>query len=118
MNTNETIYPQSVEERLQIIVEHAQMLKEDFHMHDSCIREAFGPVLMEQWLSGDDESSNLDAEGVFALFQRACAMTILKDLMDEGLVDVIDSDEGDIVFLTEKGKKFYQTHSANIQNII
>lgn len=115
MKREQKTYPPSVEAKLELIIEASKQLDfEDAPLYDYAIREVFGEVLLEQWFSGDEDDLCLSANDVFNLFKKAVAVGVVDGLMDKGVIDMIESDEGDIVFLTEKGKQQYAHELANL----
>lgn len=116
MNKN-TIYPDAVEERLNYIVEASKDLDFfDAPLHDECIREVFGEVLMDQWLNNTE--LNMDVEDVLDLYNKAAALSTINSLIDEGLIDTLETDSEDLIFVTEKGKQYFDSSSADPNNII
>ena len=78
-------------------------------MHEHNVREVFGAVLFEQWLTGETDVMPFDEEGFTNLLKKAVAMSILDDMIEAGLVDSIDNGEGDeVVFVTPFGKAMRQ----------
>jgi hypothetical protein len=117
MNNRKTVYPPNVEEKLQHIVEASKQLKMGVELREDSVREEFGTFLMKQWLSGDDDVE-LDAEGVYAMFKKAAANSLIDGLIDKGLVDTLEGDDTELLFLTEEGKRLFETQTADIKQII
>ncbi len=113
---DKTIYPDAVEEKLQYIVESSKDLEFDEPLHEECVREVFGSLLMDQWLNNTEP--DLDEHAVLTLFKKAAAMSVLKDLIDEGFLDTLETDEDDLVFITEKGKQYFDSISSDPKQII
>jgi len=116
MNNQKTVYPPSVEEKLQCIVESAKELYLGVELREECIRDEFGTFLMKQWLSGDDVE--LDAEEVYAMFKKAAANSLINSMIDKGLIDSIEGDGTEMIFITEKGKQAFDLHTADINEIL
>ena len=116
MNNQKTVYPPSVEEKLQHIVESAKELYLGVELHEECIRDEFGTFLMKQWLSGDEV--DLDAEEVYVMFKKAAANSLINSMIDKGLIDSIEGDDTEMIFITEKGKQAFDLQTADINEIL
>jgi hypothetical protein len=113
---NETIYPPSVEEKLQMIVEFGKQLEYETPLHDNCVREVFGELFLQAWLSGD-ENLEISTEEVMDLFDKAAAMSMLDDYLSDGYIDTIEVDGEEMIYVTQKGREFYDDFSkSNNQN--
>lgn len=119
MNNQKTVYPPSVEEKLQYIVETSKELYLGVELREECVRDEFGPMLMKNWISGDDDNDKvLDADEVYDLFRRAAANSLINNMIDKGLIDSIDGDGTEMIFVTQKGKEAFDITSADINQII
>lgn len=116
MNNQKTVYPPSVEEKLQYIVHTSKELYLGVELREECIREEFGTLLMKSWISGED--LELDMDLVYGLFKRAAANSLIENLIDRGLVDAIEGDGTEMLFVTQKGKEVFDIASADINQII
>jgi hypothetical protein len=101
-----TNYPQELENTLDFIVESTRELATpEFPMHEHNVRQVFGEVLFQQWLSGETDQMPFNEENFSDLLKRAVAMSILDDMIEAGLVDTIENGEGgEVVFVTPLGK--------------
>ena len=102
----ETIYPQAVEHKLELIVEAAKDLDFGVPLRRDAIREVFGEVLLSNWL--DSSELELTMDSVTKLMKRVAATSIVENMIDEGYLDILESNEGDILFMTEKGKQKHE----------
>lgn len=100
-----TNYPQSVEEKLDFITEAVMSLELEYPLYENYVRETFGQVLFEQWLSGNEDEQPFTEEGFQDLLKLAVAKSMVQSLQDDGLIDIIETDDSDVVFVTEKGKE-------------
>ena len=109
-----TNYPQSVEEKLDFITEAVMSLELEYPLFENCIRETFGQVLFDQWLSGNDDEPAFTEESFHDLLKLAVARSMVQNLESEGLIEIIEADDVDMVFVTEKGRELASTDLPNI----
>lgn len=114
--TEKTIYPPSVEDKLEYIVEASKLMNMGIELREENVREIFGTFLMKNWLSGDDYE--LEPEEVWALFKKVAAASMIDGLIERGLVDSLEGDGTELLFLTERGKELFETQTADINQII
>lgn len=103
---NDTIYPPSVEEKLKHIVESSKEIRfeDDIKLNENCVREAFGKVLFDNWLAGNEEFE-MSIDEILNLYTKAAALTVVHNLLNEGYIDSIEDEDGrEMVFVTQKGK--------------
>ena len=104
----ETTYPPEVEKYLDGIFE--SLVEQDFYTDEDIIEFAYeatrkvaGPMLLEQWLSGE---INFDKEDWFEKMLKLIVVNgRLMSLEKKGIVGSIDDEHGEEVFFaTEKGR--------------
>lgn len=105
MTSNQRIYPEVVENTLDVLLESITDMEFKIPMDFNALRDVLGTVLFEHWLTGSDEIP-FDEDGLSKLLNRASAITLVQQMEQEGLMDSIEDGMGnDIVFLTQKGKE-------------
>lgn len=99
-----TNYPPTVEEKLSSVSEVMQNIDYEYPIYDRCIREVFGPIFLQQWFDGKE--IELDLNQFEDLIKLTIAKSIVEEMREEGLLDMIEDPEkgDDVVFLTQKGK--------------
>jgi hypothetical protein len=118
MTSNQRIYPEAVENTLDVILESVVGMEFEAPMDFNVLRDVIGECLFEHWLSGGDDIP-LDEDGVLKLLNRASAITIVQQMKERGWIDSIDDGTGEeIVFLTQKGKQVYERNTNCLTNLI
>lgn len=109
-----TNYPEAVENTLNHIVQSVQETNNNkYPMHEVFIREVFGEVLFEHWLTGSDEAP-MEEEQFEKLMKLVVAKSMVQELQDNGLIDCVDDGDGnEFVFITEKGKQEHYDFNLN-----
>jgi hypothetical protein len=99
-----TNYPPTVEEKLELVSDVLTNIDYQYPMYEQCIRDVFGPLLLQQWLDGTELGFEVDE--FEKLLKLTIARSLVEEMREEGLLDTIhDPQKGDdIVFLTQKGK--------------
>lgn len=112
------VYPESVELRLEAVIAYVeanrQSLQDDLTLVDKSfdgividnqsIRDAFGPILLDSWIDGEQQPPFTDDE-MFGYLQLAAAISVLKKWEDLGVVGTFtDELEEEFLYLTELGK--------------
>jgi hypothetical protein len=108
---SQVTYPTQIEEYLdewQDALQDPEFLLEhgvDPSYVKEAVRQTFGPILMEQWISmGEVEITPELADPLIARF-IVCA--VLLEMKEEGYIDSIEDEDGDEVFwATPKGKEY------------
>ena len=105
--TQQTIYPPAVETKLQLIWSTSKNLDWglDIQLREDAMRSVFGPFLLEMWLANNDDEMEVSMNTLDHLIKRSAAVSLLNSLIDKGYVDTLESEEGDVVFLTSKGRE-------------
>lgn len=107
MNKQSRVYPESVEQQLDVMMNHVDLLDlvQSGDIRKEFIREEFGQMLFEKWLDGI-EDVEISTEQFIDMLKMASAKTVLQSLKEKNLIDSIDDGEGnDYVFLTSRGKE-------------
>lgn len=105
--TQQTIYPPAVETKLQLIWSTSKNLDWglDIQLREDAMRSVFGPFLLEMWLANNADEMEVSMNTLDNLIKRSAAVSLLNSLIDKGYVDTLESEEGDVVFLTSKGRE-------------
>lgn len=100
------MYPEPIQEFANNLIEHLKdvdriegtkyPISYD-HLHNSVCED-----LMPKWIAGEDMV--LSEESFSSFYNQAFVAATIEGLVKKGLVDTIDSDQGEVVFLTQKGK--------------
>ena len=101
-----TIYPNEVSTITNVIVDklvEVGLLEDHPQITTEILYEEFGKEFFNKWVDGDDLI--LDEDLAQMALKRAIAVGMLNELIQEGLVDTIETDDEDFIFLTEKGKQ-------------
>jgi hypothetical protein len=113
-NDDGSVYPDDVEYALDGIVESTKLL--NFPFHDHCIREVFGPYLLDKWLKGDTLVAEDSDDDFFTLLNKAAAESEVYTLVQKGLIDIVVDEFGnEFISKTEKGKKVLVTPFSDRQ---
>lgn len=105
MTDNQRVYPEAVENTLDVILESIAEMEFKAPMYFSALRDVIGAALFQHWLSGSDDPP-FDTNGLLELLGRASAITILQQMEEEGLIDSIEDENGEeVVFVTKKGRE-------------
>lgn len=107
MNNQQRVYPESVEQQLDVMMSHVDLLDivQSGEVRKEYIREEFGNMLFQKWLDGV-EDVEISTEQFIDMLKMASAKSVLQSLKEKNLIDSIDDGEGnDYVFLTKKGKE-------------
>ncbi len=98
-----TNYPSHIEDKLDLLCEVMANLQDEHTIYEECVRDVFGPALLQLWFDGKDLEFELAK--FEQLLKQTIAASYVKLLQNEGLVDVIENENGeDIIFLTREGK--------------
>ena len=113
-----TNYPQAVEDTLDLVVEAVlETIEDQYPIKEEFVREVFGEVLFQHWLTGSDEPP-MDEEGFERLMKIAVAKSIFQELQDRGFIDSIEGDDDiEYVFVTAKGKEKIKDRTDELFNI-
>lgn len=105
--TQQTIYPPAVETKLQLIWSTSKDLDWGLgiQLREDAMRSVFGPFLLEMWLANNADEMEITMNTLDNLIKRSAAVSLLSSLIDKGYVDTLESEEGDVVFLTSKGRE-------------
>jgi hypothetical protein len=105
MTSNQRVYPEAVENTLDVLIDSVAEIEFKAPMDSNVLRDVIGAALFEHWLAGSDEIT-FGVDGMLKLLNRASAITLMQQMEEEGLIDSIEDETGEeIVFLTQKGKQ-------------
>jgi hypothetical protein len=110
MNNQQRVYPESIEQQLDVMMSHIDLLDlvRDGEVRKEFVREEFGEMLFQKWLDGV-EDVEISTEQFIDMLRMASAKSLLQNLKDKNLIDSVDDGEGnDYVFLTKLGKELMQ----------
>lgn len=110
MNNQQRVYPECVEQQLDVMMSHIDLLDlvRDGEIRKEFVREEFGEMLFQKWLDGV-EDVEISTEQFIDMLRMASAKSLLQNLKDKKLIDSVDDGEGnDYVFLTKRGKELMQ----------
>lgn len=102
------IYPESIENELDLIIQHSPQLIEEFNIKPECMRNVFGEYLFDMWVNGierDESGAPFDEDKWDELVRLSIAHSLYQDMLEDGIIDAIDDGDGnEYVFVTQKGK--------------
>jgi len=111
-----THYPQSVEDKLNKIVPALIENESQNYIHPDIARSILGEALFNKWLAGGEMT--LTPSEAFATLKQIYVRSAIQDLVDQGLVEVFDDGDDELVRLTDKGRAVADApdHSTDLLN--
>lgn len=104
------MYPQEVEQALDELEQELQDTNFYVDIPDTdspTVRKVFGKILFDKWCSTG--ALNVNQEEAEDAIRRCVMESALQSLIDKGLVNTIENEQGkEVVFLTSKGKECVQ----------
>ena len=107
MTSNQRVYPEAVENTLDVLIDSVAEIEFKAPMDSNVLRDVIGAAIFEHWLAGSSlDEVTFGVDGMLKLLNRASAITLMQQMEEEGLIDSIEDETGEeIVFLTQKGKQ-------------